>query len=117
MLMSCSYCGGLHSRGEDCPRKPVRANVDSDINKFRWSRRWRTKSLAIRDRDSYLCQVCKQDKVYVYDGLEVHHIEPIIHMWQLRLDDNNLITLCTSCHKKADNDKIDKKYLKSIVSD
>ena len=115
MLVSCKYCSGLHRRGEVCPSKPVRQKESNKINKFRWSRQWRTKRNQIVDRDKYLCQVCKQDKRYTYENLEVHHIVPIVEDWYKRLDDNNLITLCVEHHKLADDNKIYKDYLLSIV--
>lgn len=116
MLVSCKYCGGLHERGVVCASKPVRQKEPNQVNKFRWSRVWRTKRNQIVDRDKSLCQVCKQDKQYTYDNLEVHHITSIADDWDLRLDDSNLVTLCVEHHKLADANEISKEYLTSIVN-
>lgn len=115
MLKSCSYCGKIHDRKYDCPSKPKRQKEVNDINKFRWSRKWRTKRNDIVDRDKYLCQVCKQEKRYVYDGLEVHHITSLEDDYEQRLDEENLITLCVIHHKAADRGEITREYLSKLI--
>lgn len=111
MLKSCKYCGRVHDSKFDCGMKPSRQKPLTDINKFRWSRRWGNKREQIKDRDGYLCQVCKHNKKYTYDGLEVHHIVGLAEDFDLRLDDENLITLCVDHHKQADRGEIKKEYL------
>ncbi len=115
MLVSCKYCGKIHDRKYDCPSKPKKIKEANEINKFRWSRKWRTKRNQIVNRDKYLCQVCKHEKRYVYDGLEVHHIVPLVEDFSKRLNDDNLITLCGECHELAESGEISKEYLQNIV--
>jgi 5-methylcytosine-specific restriction enzyme A len=102
MLKSCTHCSNYHQRTETCPRKPQRIKEPTKASKFRDTWKWRRKSLAIRKLDLYLCQACKDQGIYTFDNLEVHHIVPIAKNWELRLEDNNLITLCTACHTLAE---------------
>jgi len=115
MLVSCSYCGGVHVRGARCPRKPTRTKRPNELTRFRSSSAWTKKSLEIRTRDKFLCQVCCQDRRYVFKGLEVHHIEPLVRNWELRLESANLITLCKNCHELAENGKIEAAWLKELA--
>lgn len=49
-------------------------------------------------RDGYMCQRCGRL------AEEVHHIVPLtshnIQLWEIALDEGNLISLCYECHKK-----------------
>lgn len=49
-----------------------------------------------------LCEKCKE-KGIIRQGREVHHIIPIEQDWGKRLDYDNLILLCPSCHQEAHN--------------
>ena len=69
----------------------------------------------MKKRDKYLCQVCLNDNIYKYDDLQVHHIIPIDKNYDLKLDESNLITLCSYHHKKAEQNKITKKYLYKLI--
>jgi len=124
LLVSCSFCGGLHERGEQCPKRikakrtPKEAN---EINKFRSSRKWKNKSSEIKKRDKFLCQVCLLDKyhterIYNFYNLEVHHIFPLSFYFELRLENWNLITLCAFHHKLAENGNIPAVELKEIAA-
>lgn len=115
MLRSCSYCGGIHSRADTCPSKPAKVEKVTYIDRFRWSKAWQRKRKQINDRDKYLCQVCLQEGEYNYTDLSVHHITPIRSSWDKRLDDDNLITLCSEHHDLADKNKIKRKELRMLV--
>lgn len=115
MLKSCKYCGRIHDSKHDCGMKPKRKKEPTQINKFRWSRKWTNKREDIKERDNYLCQVCKAEGRYNYEDLEVHHITPLEEDYDLRLDDDNLITLCVTHHKEADRGEIDKEYLYKLL--
>ncbi len=115
MLKSCKYCGRIHKRSFDCGKKPKRRKEPTKINKFRWSRKWRKKRNDIVERDNHLCQICKENNKFTYNNLEVHHIVPLEEDYELRLDDENLITLCTTHHKEADKGDISREHLKKIV--
>lgn len=118
MLVSCSYCSGLHSRGFACQNRPKnnsRVKEANYITRFRSSRLWQNKRNEIKARDLFLCQVCFQKGTYVFNKLEVHHISPISKAWEKRLENGNLITLCATCHKMAELGEIRKKDLLEIV--
>ena len=68
----------------------------SDITRKRFTDyKWRGKAQEIRKRDNYTCQQCG-----VIPAYDVHHIIP----YRLTHNDkeNNLITLCRSCHGKLE---------------
>lgn len=120
MLKSCKYCLRIHDSKFDCGKKPKRYKEINDINRFRWSRRWNKKSISIRERDNYLCQICLTNQYdtfikYNSEQLEVHHIIPLHEDFNLRLDDENLITLCARHHKMADKKIISRKFLLDII--
>lgn len=75
---------------------------DSKYNKFYKSKEWNTvRKLAIV-RDHALCKDCL-DKNTITPYNTVHHIVPIKEDWSRKLDINNLICLCESCHQKRHN--------------
>jgi 5-methylcytosine-specific restriction enzyme A len=114
MLVSCRYCSAFHKRGEICQARPKnnsRKKETNHITKFRSSRIWQKKRAEIKQRDKFLCQNCLKNGLYTFQKLEVHHIIPISKSWNKRLKNDNLITLCSKCHKMADNDSISKSEL------
>lgn len=115
MLKSCKYCGRIHDSKYDCGKKPKRQKPINDINKFRWSRQWREKRNQIVERDKYLCQVCKANDKFTYNNLEVHHITPLEDDFDMRLDDDNLITLCEEHHEQAEHGEISREYLYRLL--
>ena len=56
-----------------------------------------------------------RENIYNYDDLQVHHIIPIDKNYDLKLDENNLITLCSYHHKQAEQNKITKEYLYKLI--
>ena len=102
MLKSCTYCGRIHDKKYICPQKKEALKKRQVKKKqgvsdfFHSSAKWTRKSKAIRERDHHLCQSCLQD----YD---------------LRLDDDNLITLCRECHEKAESGSITRAALQAAV--
>lgn len=119
MLVSCKYCGSTHKRGHTCIKKPIYKSKTkkeyNDIRKFRSSRIWQKKRDEIKHRDKYLCRNCLNDGILNFQKLEVHHIDAISNNWNSRLDSNNLITLCSSCHKSAENGNIQNTLLKNLI--
>lgn len=51
----------------------------------------------------------------MFRGLSVHHIVPIEEDYSLRLDNDNLITLCSLCHSIAETGGIERRYLRSLA--
>ena len=75
---------------------------DSKYNKFYKSKVWNSvRQLAII-RDHALCKDClAKNTITSYNT--VHHIIPIKEDWSKKLDIDNLICLCESCHQKRHN--------------
>jgi len=109
----------IHDSKFDCGKKPKRQKPINDINKFRWSRRWREKALQIKERDKYLCQLAIRENPprYIYTDLEVHHAVPIEEDWDKRLDDDNLITLSEEYHEKAERGEIPREVILNIIAE
>ena len=115
MLRSCKYCGGIHQRGYECPRKPKRQKVRTNQSDIRSTNKWTNKSREIRERDHHLCQVCLATGVICYDGIEAHHIIPLEEAPEYAFDNDWLISLCTMHHKQADSGRIERNMLRSLV--
>ena len=121
LLRACPYCGNIHPDGYVCAKKPKkRWEGDKRIRQFRNTQQWITKREHIKERDKYLCQACLNNlpgttKRITMDGLSVHHINPLSKAWDLRLEDDNLITLCSMHHELADSGKIKAKQLKELI--
>lgn len=67
-----------------------------------------------------MCQICIRELYntqtkYNFTNIEVHHIVPIVEGWNKRLDDNNLICLCSYHHKMAESGEIPRQHLLDIV--
>lgn len=117
MWRSCSRCGRIHPENKACPKpSQYRYGDASDTDRqFRSSSEWKSKREEIKRESNYLCAACKAEGRYNYNNLEVHHIEKLRDRIDLSLDNTNLIVLCTTHHKAADEGKIDKEYLKKLV--
>ncbi|RDU22771.1 HNH endonuclease [Anaerosacchariphilus polymeriproducens] len=120
-LKSCPYCNRIHASDYICPEKAAKIKErqskykTTSKDKFRWSNAWQKKREQIKDRDNHLCVVCRQENRYTYNNLSVHHIEPLEESYDLRLDDDNLITLCDMHHEQAEKGEISKEYLKELI--
>ena len=122
MLKSCSYCGRIHEKGFVCPKKPQRGrhkNIEAD--RFRRSYVWQNRRKQILLRDFYLCRICNEgsygDFGVVKDTslLQIHHIEPLEERFDLRLEDDNLVTTCQTHHRMAEDGEIPRKYLHELT--
>lgn len=122
VLKSCKYCGRVHDSKYDCGRKPEPHKRITYIDQFRSSRRWREKREQIRRRDKSLCQICIRklygaERQYNYENLSVHHAIPIEADYNLRLDDDNLLTVCGIHHEMAEAGKIPYEEVKRIIDE
>lgn len=115
MLKACPYCGRVHDRKYDCGRKPVQGKRWKEQDTFRSSRAWQRKRAEIRERDLNLCRMCLAQGKLVCEDLSVHHIVPLEQSAALRLDDSNLITLCSRCHELAEAGRIRQDYLRGLT--
>lgn len=114
MYKSCSKCGKIHPASYQC--KSLRVYSGGEERKLRSLFSWTTKAKEIKERSQFLCAVCREQGIYTYSNLEVHHIEKIRDNKELFLADENLICLCVEHHKKADSGEISKDYLRELVS-
>ena len=124
MLKSCKHCGRIHDSKYTCPSKPKRNNYKeaTEEDKFRSTYAWQKKRENIKERDKYLCQVCIRKiyntlKKYNYTDIQVHHIVPIKENYELRLEDDNLISLCKYHHELAEKGDIPREILKGFILD
>ena len=113
MYKACA-CGRIHPSGYVCD-KIKRTYQGGNERKLRSTYSWTLKSQEIRERANHLCEVCRDQNIFTYNNLEVHHIEKIRDEESKLLDDYNLICLCKDHHTQADDGKIDKEYLKQLV--
>jgi len=68
---------------------------------FYSSLEWADKRLEIMKIDNFTCLKCQKNDSKVHASFNVHHIIPLSVDWEQRLVNNNLITLCVSCHKET----------------
>ena len=113
-LVSCSKCGKIHPRGYKCTVGQLYSNK-TEADKLRNRRRWKKKAAQIKRDALELCEVCKEEGVYTYDGLEVHHITKLRDDPSGLLEDDNLVCLCKYHHKKADAGEISAEYLRQLA--
>jgi predicted restriction endonuclease len=112
---------GVVQEGHICPyRKSRQKNSDRQSDKFRKTKLWTNKSIEIRQRDKFLCQICLRNLYNTlsflnFKTVEVHHITPINEDYNRRLDNDNLISLCSYHHKMADKGDIPREELYEIV--
>ena len=114
MYKSCSKCGKIHDTNFKCSSGRI-THKRTQENKLRSTYKWTEKSLEIRDRANYLCEVCRDQGVITYSGLEVHHIDKLCEDQSKLLDNTNLVCLCVDHHKKADDGLISKDYLRKLA--
>ena len=120
-MVTCRYCG-IVQRGHQCPHKKSRQKSgDRQSDRFRKTKAWTQKSIEIRQRDRYLCQCCLNNLYDTIDWLnyktvEVHHIVPLQEDYNRRLDNDNLISLCSYHHKMADKGQIQRDVLYALVT-
>lgn len=113
---ACSKCGKIHPKGYNCQKnKRIWGQRDSEAYKLRNSHKWHLKSEQIKEESLYLCAVCRDEGIYNYTNLEVHHIIPLKDRPDLLMDDKNLITLCSRHHKEADRGSLEISYLKKLA--
>lgn len=72
---------------------------NKEAHDFYRSYKWQKKREEILKRDHFECQDCKKNGKYTR-ATDIHHIKNLVDHEDLALDDNNLISLCESCHNK-----------------
>jgi 5-methylcytosine-specific restriction endonuclease McrA len=114
-LKSCSKCGKIHPRGYNCNVGRIYTKTDESRLRSRYA--WTKKAKQIKDDANGLCEVCRAQGIYTYDGLEVHHITKLRDDPNGLLDDDNLIALCVYHHKQADDGEISADYLRQLAQE
>lgn len=120
----CSYCGKILKRqpwqangyeytfcNKTCHGKWQSENLIGENNplwqgghtEYRGSN-WHIQRYLARERDNNTCQHCGITKDQIGRELDVHHIIPFRHFDDYRIANAlpNLVTLCGSCHMKAE---------------
>jgi 5-methylcytosine-specific restriction protein A len=72
---------------------------DKKVNEFYRSADWNKARQQALLRDNGLCMHCYRDKRIVMADM-VHHVVAVKDDWSKRLEIDNLISLCNSCHNK-----------------
>lgn len=129
MLKACKHCGRIHDKNHDCGKKPKKNHASFKKNaaptkadRFRWSGAWKRKAEEIKRRDLFLCRACLAElagtrRKHNGKDLSVHHIEPLEEAYELRLADDNLITLCAGHHRQAEQGEISKETLRRLTKE
>ena len=123
MLKSCKYCGRIHPEGYICPAKPRYDKPRLTRNdKFRRTAAWLHTREAVLDRDYHMCRICNEGSYGTYAGqscnsrqLSVHHIVPLSENFDLRTDEDNLLTCCAWHHKMCDDGEIPREYQRELA--
>lgn len=103
---------GIERRLEGFQDGEAHPNFNPDSDQY-YGKYWNNISKRIRKRDNYTCKSCgitQNEYLQQFDRkLDVHHIVPLREFDKLREanKDDNLITLCVSCHRKVEYGKIE----------
>lgn len=73
---------------------------DQQATEFYHSKEWEAVRRLVLARDHYLCQKCLKEKRLTPASM-VHHIVELRDDWSKRLQADNLVSLCQSCHNKV----------------
>lgn len=66
--------------------------------------RWKRKRAHILARDGYRCVWCRRYG-RTREAVEVHHLKPAQTFPELAWMDENMVSLCPACHRKAHPEK------------
>lgn len=121
MLKTCKYCG-IVTYNHVCPCKPKTEKKTTEIDRFRWTKAWQKKREEIKQRDLYLCQICIRElyntkNKYNMNNLSVHHNIPIDEDYNRRLDNNNLLTVCSVHHEMCESGEIPREIVQKIIDE
>lgn len=94
-------------------KKLLEAIKQGNVKKFYKSKEWKKKRKEILKRDNNECQKCKDRGCYS-KAEAVHHIKHLKEIPELALQDENLISLCNSCHNEEHPEKLIKNEPKKI---
>ncbi len=97
----CQDCSKKYGNSLDKARyKRYQDNrTDKDSQVFYNSKEWKKVRKKIKKRDKGLCLLCLLNNNLIVSGDLVHHIVEEKEDKMLRLEEDNLLMLCDSCHK------------------
>ncbi|MDW4379944.1 HNH endonuclease [Staphylococcus saprophyticus] len=75
-------------------------NEYKERKRFYNSKAWEDVRAIVLRRDNYECVWCKAEGKVTTEGLEIDHIEELQDRPDLKLEPDNLRTLCKACHNK-----------------
>jgi len=103
----CDKCRSIKSSDEKERQKHYDLNRrDTKSKNFYNSKSWKVMRSSALIRDNFLCMECLKNK-NIREATCVDHIVPIKIDWTLRLDIDNLRSLCDKCHRiKTQQDKV-----------
>ena len=112
MKKTCNICG-IVDYNHVCPYKK-KQKKKSVANTIRQTNRWHKKSQEIRERDNYLCRICRLNlyntiKQYNSDDIGVHHI--------ISLEEDDTKAFDNNHHELAEDGTIPKQELLKIIGD
>lgn len=110
----CSKCGKkipVGTKCKSCTKETYRQykhyRKDKKEQQFYSTKQWLTLSEIIKRHSLGMC-LCCWDKGIIEECTVTHHIVELKEDWNKRLDKDNLIALCSSCHGK-----VHKEYIKN----
>lgn len=128
MMKSCTYCGGIHDSTKPCVKKKEAierrqgSRKNTGAYKLHHSNKWARKSRQIRNRDGETCLCCKAllpgtIRQYNTSNLSVHHIVPIAEDETKAMDDDNLITVCSTHHELCESGSITREQQRELIKE
>lgn len=103
--MSINQCDACTSKRKETYKLYDKYIRDKDIAKFYSSKAWQLIRRKVLARDGGICLECLKDERLTFAS-ECDHILPIRYYWHLRLNLDNLQSLCSVCHRtKTAEDK------------
>lgn len=72
------------------------------LDSFYKTKKWKRKRDIILRRDEYTCQECKRYGKTIPATI-IHHVFPLESFPDLKLVNDNLISLCNNCHEAMHN--------------
>lgn len=92
-----TYCKNHEENEQETARNYNKYQRDPEVNSFYRSYAWqRVRAMAL-ERDNYLCKRCVKQGRLVTANV-VHHVVEVKTDWSLRLDIDNLESVCHACH-------------------
>ena len=100
--VSKKYCEVCEAKSNYRHKEYIKYRKDIREQSFYSSDPWRLKREKIKDKDNGCCLLClNEHKSKSMDT--VHHIIELKEDWNKRFEEDNLISLCESCHQVVHN--------------